>query len=239
MLKDDRNSTREADHDNAHDDREEDQAQNASFPLPAIPSRKHQQLDLGTKLAIYIAGSRAHQHFLQIMGMTAYQIGVTGRRSVADRIEDKRRRRYGSILMDPRHSENGSQCLCWGHDVCLIRIWKEMLAGVTIPHGLAIIDGVIEVRLLPAITIEQADNRISRMLAPRSLNRYLETPDGQKRMVEVGYNPRHLLTTAYTDIGPEPRYSPAEEIYLIRPKRELQALLDALAAALQGAIVVA
>ncbi len=173
------------------------------------------------------------------MGMTAYQIGVTGRRSVDDRIENKRRRRYGSILMDQRNPENGSQCLFWGHDVCLIRIWKEMLEGVTIPPGLAIIDGVIEVRLLPDITIKQADKRISRMLAPRSLNRSLENPDRQKRMAEVGYNPRHLLTTAYTDIGAEQRYSPAEEIYLIRPKRELQALLDVVAAALQGAIVVA
>ena len=154
-----------------------------------------------------------------------------------DRIEDKRRLRYGSILMDPRNPENGSQCLCLGHDICLIRIWKEMLLGVTIPPGLAIVDGVVEVRLLPEITIEQADKRISRMLAPRSLNRYLETPDGQKRMAEVGYNPRHLLTTAYTDIGPKPRYSPAEEIYRIRPKRELQALLDAVAASLLGTIV--
>ncbi len=54
-----------------------------------------------------------------------------------------------------------------------------------------------------------------------SHNRYLETPDGLKRMAEVGYNPRHLLTTEYTDIGPEPPYSPTEEIYLIRPKRAL------------------
>jgi hypothetical protein len=212
------------------------QSANLPFPLPHIPSRQHQRLDEGTKLAIYIAGSRAHQHFLQPLGMTAYQIGVTGRRSFKDRIEDKRRRRYGSILMDTRAPEADSYCLLWGHDICLIKIWDEMFKGITIPPGLSIVDGVIEVRLKSGITTEEADKRISRMLAPRSVNRYLETPDGQKRMLGAGYNPRHLLTTGYTDIGREPRYSLAEEIYLIRPKRELQALLDAVAVALNGCI---
>jgi hypothetical protein len=214
------------------------QSRKLPFPLPPIPSRQHQRLDEGTKLAIYIAGSRAHQHFLQPMGMTAFQIGVTGRRNVDDRILDKRRRRYGSILMDPHAPETDAYCLMWGHDVCLIRIWDEMLADVTVPNGLAIVDGVIEVRLKCGITTEEADKRISRMLAPRSVNRYLETLDGQKRMKEAGYHPRHRLTTAYTDIGIQLRYSLAEEIYLIRPKRELQALLDAVAAALDACIQV-
>ena len=209
---------------------------NPSFPLPPIPSRQHQRLDEGTRLAIYIAGSRAHQHFLQPMGMTAYQVGVTGRRSFHDRIEDKRHHRYGSILMNPRAPEAGSYSLRCGDDICLIRIFDDMLRGVTIPVGLAVVDGVMEVRLLPGITTEEADKRISRMLAPRSLNRYLATLDGQKRMAEAGYDPRHRLTTAYTDIGREPRYSLAEEIYLIRPKRELQRLLDAVAEALSGSI---
>ena len=80
--------------------RSSEESGNTSFPLPRIPSRQHQRLDEGSKLAIYIAGSRAHQHFLQPMGMTAYQVGVTGRRNVDDRIEDKRRRRYGSIHED-------------------------------------------------------------------------------------------------------------------------------------------
>jgi hypothetical protein len=212
------------------------QSGNVPFPLPHIPSRQHQRLNEGTKLAIYIAGSRAHQHFLQPLGITAFQIGVTGRRNVDDRILDKRRHRYGSILMDPHAPEADAYCLMCGHDVCLARIWDEMLEGVAVPDGLAVIDGVIEVRLFPNITIEQADKRISRMLAPRSVNRYLETVDGQKRMAEAGYNTSHRLTTAYTDIGREPRYSRAEEIYLIRPKRELQALLDAVAAALDGCI---
>ncbi len=56
-------------------------------------------------------------------------------------------------------------------------------------------------------------------------------------MAEAGYDPPHRLTTVYTDIGREPRYSLAEEIYLIRPKRELQALLDAVAGALDGILL--
>jgi hypothetical protein len=209
-----------------------------AFPLPHIPSRKQQRLDLGTKLSVYIAGSRAMQHFLQPLGLTAYQIGVTGRRNVDDRILDKRRRRYGSILMDPCAPEAGSQCLRWGHDICLIKIWDEMLVGITVPNGLAIVDGVIETRLKPGVTIEQADKKISRILADRSVNRYLETPDGQKRMIDAGYDPRHRLTTAYAEIGTQPRYSLAEEIYLVRPKRELQGLLDAISGALDGCIYI-
>ena len=111
-----------------------------------------------------------------------------------------------------------------------------MLQGVTTPPGLAVTDGVIEVRLSLGITTEEADKRISRMLAPRSVNRYLAKADGQKRMAEAGYDPKHRLTTGYTDIGRKPRYSLAEEIYLIRPKRELQRLLDAVAEALSGSI---
>ena len=219
-----------------HAFRSSDKFETPSFPLPRIPSRQHQRLDEGTKLAIYIAGSRAHQHFLQPMGMTAFQVGVTGRRNVEDRIEDKRHRHYGSTLMDPREPDAGSHCLRWGHDICLIKIWNKMLQGVTIPPGLSIVDGVIEVRLFPGITTEEADKRISRMLAPRSVNRYLATPDGQKRMEQAGYDPNHRLTTAYTDIGREPRYSLAEEIYLIRPKWEMQGRLNTVAEALSGYI---
>ncbi len=52
MLKDDRTVTHENNHNHVHGDRKEGQAQNISFPLPHIPSRKRQQLDLGIRLAI-------------------------------------------------------------------------------------------------------------------------------------------------------------------------------------------
>jgi hypothetical protein len=48
--------------------------------------------------------------------------------------------------------------------------------------------------------------------------------------------PRAVIT-AYGDIGPNPRYSVAMEIYLIRPRRELQGLLDLLAHALAQVLV--
>ncbi len=60
------------------------------FPLPPIPSRSKQGLHAGQRIAIYFAGSRAIQHGVQPLGVTAFICGVTGRRYVDERILDKR-----------------------------------------------------------------------------------------------------------------------------------------------------
>ncbi len=206
------------------------------FPLPPIPSRAHQKLDIGQRCAFYLAGSRAHQHLLQPLGVTAFQCGVTGRRSIPDRIRDKQDRRYASILMDPADRQSNAQCLMWGHDIFLMRITPRLLGDAPIPHGFAISDGVVAFRLKPGVTVEQVDKAVSRMLAGRSVNAYLDTADGRARMVEAGLDPRLRLHTAYTDIG-RTRYSLAEEVYLLRPKREMAKLLQALAATLADLIV--
>ncbi len=207
------------------------------FPLAPIPSRMQQGLGAGQLLRIYIFGSRALHHILQILGVTAYIIGVTSRRDINERIVDKSRRAYASTLADPTDPEAGSRCIIGGNDVFLERITDAALAGVEVPKGLAIVDGVIEVRLLPGVTVEDADKAVAQVLAGRSLNRYLDSPDGQKRLIEAGIPPAFRFCTLYTDIGPEPRLSVAQEVFLIRPKRELQALLDAIAQALAGRIV--
>ncbi len=206
------------------------------FPLAPIPSRARQGLEAGQLLRIYIFGSRALHHALQILGVTAYIIGVTSRRDVKERILDKSLRAYASTLADPAHPDAGSRCIVGGNDVFLERITDAVLASVQVPNGLAIVDGVIEVRLLPGVTVEAADKAVAQVLAGRSLNRYLGTPDGQKRLIEAGIPPSFRFCTLYDDIGPAPRLSAAQEVFLIRPKRELQALLDAIAQALAGRI---
>ncbi len=77
----------------------------------------------------------------------AYLCGVTGRRYVSERIRDKRQRRYGAVLADPRRPEEGARSLVGGGDVFLVRITDEMLTGVKMPAGLAVVDGVIEAKL--------------------------------------------------------------------------------------------
>ncbi len=55
---------------------------------------------MGKSAASTSPGSRAHQELGQQLGITFYQVGVSGRRNVLERIEDKRARRYGSVLMN-------------------------------------------------------------------------------------------------------------------------------------------
>ncbi len=208
------------------------------FPLPPIPSRTAQTLDAGQRISVYIAGSRAVQHGVQPLGITAYLCGVTGRRYVFERILDKRHRRYGAVLADPRRPEEGARSLVGGGDVFLVRITDEMLIGVKMPAGLAVVDGVIEARLQLGATVEDADKALSRALAPRSLNAYLATDDGQQRLREAGISTAFRFCTLYSDIGPAPRLSEAHELFLVRPRREMQGLLDAISAALAGWIVI-
>ena len=207
------------------------------FPLSPIPSRKHQSLDQGSKLAIYLAGSRATEQFLKALGVTAYQIGLTGRRHVENRILDKRKRRYGSILADPHNPADNPVELPLGGDVFLTRIDDAMLKGVTIPAGLSIDNGVVTFMVEPGVTVEQIDKLLSHALKDRDLNQYLGTDDGQRRMRQAGHNPRHRVMTRYSDIGTHTRLSLAQEIFLIRPRRELQALLDLIASILANHLV--
>jgi hypothetical protein len=234
MLKDDLNIIQAAEA--AGDATREDRDRIGQFRLPHIPSRQHQLLDQGQRCSFYMAGSRGHQNLFQPMGFTAYQAGITGRRCPDDRIEDKRFRRYASVLIDPNDPQNNAQSLMWGHDIFLIRITPEMLGGAEIPKGFAIENGVIAFRLMPGVTVEQVDKAVSRMLAARSVNTFLGSGDGQKRMAEAGHDPRLRLHTAYSDIGRSPRYSLAEEVYLIRPKREMAKLIKALADTLSGLV---
>jgi hypothetical protein len=235
MLKEDHTTNNIAHHANPIADATSPET--SSFSLSPIPSRRHQKLDVGQHCALYLAGSRAHQHLFQPMGFTAFQCGVSGRRSISDRIEDKRYRRYGSILLDTNNRERNAQCLMWGHDIFLVRITPEMLGEMEIPNGFAITDGVITFRIRPNITIEHIDKAVSRMLANRSVNTFLDTKDGQERMLATGHDPNLRLHTAYTNIGRAPRYSLAEEVYLLRPKREMPQLLQTLAKTLADLIV--
>lgn len=209
----------------------------ACFPLAPIPSRQHQSLDQGSKLAIYLAGSRATEQFLKPLGVTAYQIGLTGRRHVDDRILDKRKRRYGSILADPHNPADSPVELPLGGDVFLTRIDDAMLQGTTIPAGLSIDNGVVTFMVKPGVTVEQVDKLLSNALKDRDLNHYLGTGEGQRRMRQAGHNPRHRVMTRYSDIGTHTRLSLAQEIFLIRPRRELKGLLDLIAHILRSHLV--
>src|SRR6478752_3411378 len=61
------------------------------LPLAPIPSLKHQRLHEGThEVRVYLAGATHLRTFLKLLGVTAFKIGVTGRRSTWDRIMDLR-----------------------------------------------------------------------------------------------------------------------------------------------------
>lgn len=195
-------------------------------PSP-IPSREAQGLDKRLRAYVYIAGSTGLANFLKTLGVTAFCIGVTGRRNVASRIEDRRRYRHASTLADPDNFEAQSIELAHGHEWFLSPITPEMLAGLCLPDFINLIDGVLAVDLPPTVTSTAFDKELAQALTPREFNRWLGTRDGCSRLKQVGFNPALRLCTRYV-VGKSQRLSPTRETYRIRPRVEMATIIAAI-----------
>lgn len=210
---------------------------NADFSLPPIPSRRAQGLDAGQRGAMYVLASTPLRDFLQPLGITGYKAGLTGRRDVDERIKDLRLRRYASILA-PLHDREQTI-----HNHPLANEWflsrlpdpavnaetSELMRQIPESH---FVDGVIEFRIPPGVTVEALEKKFQRLLEPRNLNGFLASEDGRKRLAGVKLPENTRLFTDYTDLG-KVRRSLACEIFLVRPQRELAVLLRALCVALE------
>lgn len=200
------------------------------MPPAIIPPRKAQKLDQRLRAVVYFAGSTALMNFAKSLGLTAFYVSVSGRRDYLKRIENRRQLSHGSILADPSNREATAVQLPLGREHFLSPIDDEAMKGVSLSIGIRIVDGIIEVDLDPRDSTTAFDKRLASALRDRQLNRYLDTADGQARLIEAGHDPRKRLCTAYEFIGRHPRISIVTEAFLFRPRRELQALIDVIQA---------
>ncbi|MEZ2406103.1 hypothetical protein AB6806_04725 [Bosea sp. RCC_152_1] len=197
------------------------------LPLPAIPSQQHQRLGGGTHEAcVYIAGATHLRSYLKPLGITAYKIGVTGRRSTWNRIMDLRANRYAGVLRNERTQE--VTLLEDGDDWFQMPLHDDNAGLWELPAGVAIDRSTIVLTMSTRIPIERLDDRIHAALAPRDLRRYLLGEEGQARLRAAGYDPHRQLWTNYSLANDGRRPSAASELYLFRPRRELRDLLTCL-----------
>jgi hypothetical protein len=222
-----------------------------SFSLPPIPSMAHQRLEGGAHHAsLYLAGATHLRDFCQPLGVTAFKIGITGNRDAQARIEDLRRKRYGSLLLTPDQASSGTRppdsapttihpadlppVLASANEWFLIPLSPDWLAGFYIPADMALKRNTLSITVPAGITTEALDKAVHDLLRPRSLRTYLQTDEGRGRMTAAGRDPGAWLHTSYSLMTREHRISAAEEIYLLRPRRELPALIAALGGLLKG-----
>jgi hypothetical protein len=222
-----------------------------SFSLPPIPSMAHQRLEGGAHHAsLYLAGATHLRDFCQPLGVTAFKIGITGNRDAQARIEDLRRKRYGSLLLTPDQvtssgrASNGAPtpshppdlppALASAIEWFLIPLSPDWLAGFNMPSGTALKGNTLAISVPAGITTEALDKAVHDLLRPRSLRTYLQTDEGRGRMIAAKRDPAAWLHTSYSLMTQERRISATEEIYMLRPRRELPALITALGGLLQG-----
>ena len=205
-----------------------------TFSMPRVPPRRAQGLRDGQKAALYLAGSTALRDIMQVLGLTAYKIGVSGRRDIRDRILDLCGRRYASIIAPAQRrnltileSEVGDE---WFLSPLRTPGAAELALIQTLPGG-AYNSGVIEFRVPRSLTITQVEQRVRVLMSERNLNKYLATRDGAERLVDAGFPADMRLFTDY-DLSGQIRRSLATEIFCVRPNQELAVLVEAVRQAL-------
>ncbi len=210
------------------------------FRLPVIPSMDDQGLEDGQRFVwCYFAGATHLMNFLQPIGVTAFKIGITGTREPQARIEDLRRKRYGSFLLSDSvaiepHTAASMTPLEGSEEWFLSPMKLEHLKGMAMPGGITLEDGVLRLHLPAGVTVRQVDEAVHDRLRERSLRNFLSTVEGQKRLRACGHDPSAWFYTSYTLMGCTPRLSAAEEIYAIRPREELADFVSELADLLGG-----
>lgn len=200
------------------------------FAMPRVPPRGAQGLHRGQKAVLYLAGSTALRDILQILGLTAYKVGVSGRRDIEWRIRDLCARRYASILApaDRRNqtiieSSVGNE---WFRSPLREPDEEEAALIATLPGGV-FRDGAIEFRVPPEMTITEVDQRVRDLLFERNINRYLATKDGVFRLRDAGFPGNARFFSDYNLSGCI-RRSLASELFCVRPNQELLVLIEAL-----------
>ena len=208
--------------------------------LPPIPPRKFQGLEGGVAVCLYVAGATHLRDFLRPLGVTAFKLGLTARREYEERLLDLRKRRYAALVVDldhrdvvlvdhPRgHEWFFSELPDPAHDVLSASLLKLLPSA-------EFLQGVIAFRTPAVINLTGFEQRFQLLMQARNLNTYLSSADGKSRLGDVRLPARTRLCTDYDLVG-ETRRSVASELFCIRPRRELAAILTALVMAFEAEV---
>lgn len=199
------------------------------FTLAPIPSQAAQGLRADSHdVWVYLAGSTALKLFMQQLGATAYKVGTSGRRDLNDRIRDLRRKRYAGAFCSAQEVDGPARELPHADEWFQVPILPSNLAGVAMPEGIRLEGNALRLTLPRSVSAVAFDEAVRALLRPRALDAFLASPDGRARLEAAGFDPDGRLMTTYDLIG-APRRSVASELYLVRPSREMPALVAALA----------
>lgn len=202
--------------------------------LPLLPMPSRQSLGLGDRtheVRVYVAGATHLRSYLKPLGITAYKVGVTGRRSTWDRILDLRANRYGGLL---RNEATHVVTRLDHADEWFQMPLEDPSAGLwDLPAGIRIERNTIVMTVSTRIAIEQLDDAIHAALAPRELRGYFRSEEGHARLIEAGYDPNCHLWTDYGLANDGRRPSAVSELYLIRPRREVRELVTCFGAIIE------
>jgi hypothetical protein len=205
------------------------------FPLEPIPSMAAQNLDGKSRVvALYFVGGTHIFEFCKPLGITAFKAGVTGCRDPNDRILDLRRRRYGELLKRPNDPHDDGVLLANADEWFPAPISRDHLGAAAPPDGIEIADGCLTMRVPIAISVQTVDIAVHALLRARTLRDFLGSAEGRRRLVTAGHDPDRWLHTRYDVAGKAPRVTAVEELYLVRPRKELAALASALAQLLKS-----
>jgi len=211
-----------------------------TFSLPAIPSRKAQGLEGGATAVLYVCGATHLREFLRPLGVTAFTIGITGRRYYKERGVDLKGRRYAALIIDMAHKDK----IILDHPMGGEWFFSELPDPAKDPKAAELLkrlpnaefhDGVIAFRTPPGVGLAELEQRFQVLMTARNLNTFLASADGKARLADVGLPPRTRLCTDYDLLGVT-RRSVASELFCVRPQKELVMLLSALVLALEAEV---
>jgi hypothetical protein len=193
-----------------------------------------QRLDGATHVVrVYVAGATHVFEFLKPLGAAAYKVGVTGCRKPGERIRDLRRSCYAGVWKRPSDRTDAGVLLRNANEWFLSPVTRADLGHVPLPENIEIVDGHLMLRAPLTVSVEDADLAVHALLRPRNLREFFRRSDGRQRLIAAGHDPSRWFHTSYDLVETEPRVTPVEELYLLRPKRELPALITALGALMQ------
>ncbi|MGO9771472.1 MAG: hypothetical protein ACLPSW_18360 [Roseiarcus sp.] len=205
-----------------------------AFPLKPIPSMAAQGLDGKSRLvAGYFGGATHIFEFCKPLGITGFKFGVTACRDPTDRICDLRRSRYGELFKRPNDPDDAGILLPNAHEWFLAPVSQDHLGSAALPDTIEIVDGFLRIRVPVAVSVKTVDVAVHALLRARSLRAFLASAEGRQRLIRAGHDPDRWFHTAYRFVDKTPHMAIVDELYLIRPRKELGALVSALTRLLQ------
>ena len=201
-------------------------------------SNKWQQVpsvtSLSRKFHLCIAGATHIRDFLQPMGLTAFRIFVSEPGHSRREIEELRRQRGGRVLADANDPHDVGTALADADEWFATPLSETMMEGAVLPGRIRIENDCIAFRLFEPAPLVVMQAAVHAMLQPRCLRSYLGSADGRERLAFAGHKTGSWFHTREAGSLAAGKRTPLTGMFLIRPRRELPPLANALSELLKA-----